>query len=453
MCRQSQRFNWHDNYNTYVNNGTCTGGKTRVIFQGQKFKKIMSSSEKVFYGGNTQFNYAACKWIERQAELFGKHIHHALCGHGGEYCVTINKKEILIDGYEPESRTIFQYYGCKWHGCPCQKERSHSKYDKTIRLEETMKKLGYSVVSVWECQKPELARKKLKRKFIPYPYFIVYDFEALLEKINEQQTDEYLTINSKHVPLSVAINDSLTNIPTFLVDKDPEKLIAKFVKELIKRQAITAEKVEMLYRSQEYPDYQTFVHLPKQVIDNWKSWVKQVPVFGFNSGKYDINMIKNYLVKNIASISDGNVAKKENTYMFLTLPEFTFLDIKNYLAPGLSYDAWCKAYGCKLKKLIFPYEWLATYEKLSHVGPCPREAFNNSLRKTSISEDQYKDFCDEFSKRKCIKMGDWLREYSLTDVVPFIEALDKTRKQYYPDEIDLLKDAVSIPGISMTYVL
>ena len=149
----------------------------------------------------------------------------------------------------------------------------------------------------------------------------------------------------------------------------------------------------------------------------------------------------------------GMSRRKKTRICFLTLPEFTFLDIKNYLAPGLSYDAWCKAYGCKLKKLIFPYEWLATYEKLSHVGPCPREAFNNSLRKTSISEDQYKDFCDEFSKRKCIKMGDWLREYSLTDVVPVIEALDKTRKQYYPDEIDLLKDAVSIPGISMTYVL
>ena len=91
-------------------------------------------------------------------------------------------------------------------------------------------------------------------------------------------------------------------------------------------------------------DYQTFGHLPKKVIDNWKSWVKQVPVLGFNSGKYDINMVKNYFVNILARISDVNVAKKENTYMFLTSPEFKFLDIKNYLAPGLSYDMWCKAY-------------------------------------------------------------------------------------------------------------
>ena len=52
----------------------------------------MSSSEKVFYGENTQFSQAACQWIERQAELLGKHIHHALCAHGGEYCVKVNKK-------------------------------------------------------------------------------------------------------------------------------------------------------------------------------------------------------------------------------------------------------------------------------------------------------------------------------------------------------------------------
>ena len=50
-------------------------------------------------------------------------------------------------------------------------------------------------------------------------------------------------------------------------------------------------------------------------------------------------------------------------------------------------------------------------------------------------------------------MKDWLKEYNLADVTPFIEALEKTREQYYPDEIDLLKDAVSIPGISMMYVL
>ena len=56
----------------------------------------MNSSEKVFYGGNTNFSYAACQWIEKQSELIGEHIHHALCGHGGEFSVKIGGKFFLL---------------------------------------------------------------------------------------------------------------------------------------------------------------------------------------------------------------------------------------------------------------------------------------------------------------------------------------------------------------------
>ena len=59
--------------------------------------------------------------------------------------------------------------------------------------------------------------------------------------------------------------------------------------------------------------------------------------------------------------------------MFLSTPNFKFLDIKNFLAPGLSYDAWCRAYGCELQKLAFPYEWFDSFEKLNHIGPVKYE--------------------------------------------------------------------------------
>ena len=49
--------------------------------------------------------------------------------------------------------------------------------------------------------------------------------------------------------------------------------------------------------------------------------------------------------------------------------------------------------------------------------------------------------------------GDWLRVYNVADIVLFIEAFRKMAEQYYPDKIDVCKDAVSISGISMTYVL
>ena len=465
-CRQ--RFNRHDNYNRHITSGTCDGGKTKLLCPGEKFERIMNLSEKFFYGGNTNFSYAACQWIEKQSELIGKHIHHALCGHGGEFYaeMLITGENIPVDGYEPESKTIFQYYGCKWHECPCQKERNsldEERYAKTIDLQERMEDQGFKIVSVWECEKPELKKTRFKKEFRPYPYFIVYDFEAILEKMNEAQTEE-LTITSRHVPVSVAIDDNLTNEPSFIVHKYPEYLVYFFMSDLMERQEKIADEVRSWYP---WPESGTIdesdeseklikaeVHLPKKVKNLWKTWVNQVPVFGFNSGRYDINMIKEYFVKNLAGISDVNVAKKENSYMFLSTPKFKFLDIKSYLAPGLSYAAWCRAYGTELQKLVFPYEWLDSFEKLNHKGPVKYEDFYSSLKGgETISQEQYQNFCEEFRKRGCETMEDWLEEYNLADVKPFINALEKTREQYYPDEIDLLKDAVSIPGISMNYLL
>ena len=256
-----------------------------------------------------------------------------------------------------------------------------------------MKEQGFKLISVWECEKPVLKNMIFEKEFRPYPNFIVYDFEALHNKINESQTEE-LAITSKHVPVSVAINDNLTNEPVFIVDQDPENLIKSFVEDLHERQRKIAEVVESLCPQPESDESGEGEEEEKENTI-WRNWVNQVPVFGFNSGRYDINMIKEYFVKDLAEISDVNVAKKENSYMFLSLPNFKFLDIKNYLAPGLSYDGWCRAYGCELQKLAFPYEWFDSFDKLNHKGPVKYEEFYSSLKGgITISQEEYKNFCD-----------------------------------------------------------
>ena len=82
-----------------------------------------------------------------------------------------------------------------------------------------------------------------------------------------------------------------------------------------------------------------------------------------------------------------------------------------------------------------------------------RQDFYSSLTTKTISRQEYRKFRREFYKRGCVTMLDWLREYNVADVEPFIEAVDKTRHQYFDDQLDILKDAVSIPGISQRYVL
>ena len=79
------------------------------------------------------------------SSTIGKHIHHALCGHGGERVIRDSEgNEVCkVDGYEPETKTVFQYHGCKWHSCPCQKERDEIRYENTLEMDEWIKERGY----------------------------------------------------------------------------------------------------------------------------------------------------------------------------------------------------------------------------------------------------------------------------------------------------------------------
>ena len=86
-CRQI--FTRDENLIRHLKEVRCTGGKTKFIFSGGKYKHILNSSEKVFCGSNTKFSYTAFQWIEAEAMETGKHIHHKMCGHGGEGMVNV----------------------------------------------------------------------------------------------------------------------------------------------------------------------------------------------------------------------------------------------------------------------------------------------------------------------------------------------------------------------------
>ena len=95
-------------------------------------------------------------------------------------------------------------------------------------MEEWIKKRGYNVVSVWECEKPSKKKQYFRVEFRPYPHYIVFDFEALLESLNEHRTS-HLTYTSSQKPISVAIQDSLTDEPSFIIHENPKKLIRQFI--------------------------------------------------------------------------------------------------------------------------------------------------------------------------------------------------------------------------------
>jgi len=230
-----------------------------------------------------------------------------MCGHGGERQVTVaieNEKgesqnySYPVDGYEPETNTVYQYHGCKWHGHRCLGERTNrevKRYCSTMALDGHIVRNGYNLVKVWECKKPEKSYTFFDWKFTPYPHFMVFDFEALMKALDLRKTCD-LTYHSRHTPISVAIYDSLKAEPTFIVNEDPKELTRLFLEDLEKRQALIVEEVERLH-----PRPSDFKMLPKKVKARWGEWVNQVPVFGFNSGKYNLNLIKEHLVSTVSA--------------------------------------------------------------------------------------------------------------------------------------------------------
>ena len=97
-------------------------------------------------------------------------------------------------------------------------------------------------------------------------------------------------------------------------------------------------------------------------------------------------------------------------------------------------------------------EWLTNYDKLSHVGQVLYECFKSKLT-GQISRAEYYKFVVDFHPKECITMMNCLREYNTAHVVLFVGSINATRQKYYDKDIDMLSDAVSIPGITITYVM
>ena len=83
-------------------------------------------------------------------------------------------------------------------------------------------------MSTWDCEEPVFKKVWFEKEFTPYPHFIVYDFEAILAPLNEHLIDELIYL-SRHIPISVAIHDSLSQEHVYLVDENPECLIERFI--------------------------------------------------------------------------------------------------------------------------------------------------------------------------------------------------------------------------------
>ena len=112
------------------------------------------------YAKTDNYSKMSIMWLNYMSKAKGLNIQHAL--NGGEKKLTIDCKTYKVDGFCKETNTVYEFYGCFWHGCPncykpniinCKNQRDMGTLnDITIEKRETIKSVGYNHVSIYECQ-------------------------------------------------------------------------------------------------------------------------------------------------------------------------------------------------------------------------------------------------------------------------------------------------------------
>ena len=93
-----------------------------------------------------------------------------------------------------------------------------------------------------------------------------------------------------------------------------------------------------------------FLQMQKNQLNNLKEhferYCNTLPIFGFSSAKYDINLIESYLLPNIVKKRqiEPTVIKKANQFVSFKFNEVHLLDTMNFLGGATSLDSFLKAY-------------------------------------------------------------------------------------------------------------
>ena len=118
-------------------------------------------------GARVNQSWAALQWLAYQESCLPnnsgvpriKHVRN-----GGEQKVSTEKGEEFVDGLDESTKTVYEFLGCLWHGCPtCCHQQRHRTYganpDRTLfELYEAteakmlrLERAGYQVKVQWEC--------------------------------------------------------------------------------------------------------------------------------------------------------------------------------------------------------------------------------------------------------------------------------------------------------------
>ena len=314
---------------------------------------------------------------------------------------------------------------------------------------------------IWQCNRNiivELSDYFEIEQDFKYDYLITYDLESMQLKVNEIVGDPLkskLKFVTQHVPISVSI---ATNVPGY--DKEEEFILSNNPKDITRDMFQYFDKVSAaakdLMKLKMKPLLDKISNhwntlKAKKYLEQIDEYCSSIPIVGFNSSFYDTCLLINegFMSEILSRDNNPFVLKTGNRYKTIKTNTFLFLDQMSYCAAGTSLDSFIKAYDVGEIKGKFPYEWLDSYEKLDYpITTLKIEDFNSSLKNTKLKPTEFQELINTCIKNKLIYIKDLLKWYNNLDVRPMLKACLKQKEFYYTFNLDMYKDATSLPSLS-----
>ena len=351
----------------------------------------------------------------------------------------------------------------------------------------------------------------------------VFDFESICIPEEKFKNTETTTWIGKHVPISVSISSNLIDKPIFFCNSNPRDLVESFIDavEGLATQSKAQMKLKFLeietaiksklsraleslnerrcrhQRVFEFEDHcfedndeekdvsKQFLQMQKNQLielqEHLEHYCNVIPVFGFNSAKYDIKLIKSYLLPIVTNERnmEPTVKKKANQFVSFKFGDVQLLDIMNFLGGATSLGSFLKAYKTAESKGFFPYEWFDCPQKMYNSEIPPYNAFFSKLRNVNPLEKDFSDYQKLLScglkteetlskmklskpqppgeenyfylldiwnhENKCTK--DFLRWYNNKHVVTTLEAMQNMLAFLQKKGVDMLKLGCTLPNL------
>ena len=214
----------------------------------------------------------------------------------------------------------------------------------------------------------------------------VFNFESICIPEEKFKNTETTTSIGKYFPLSVSRSSNLISMPTFLCNSNPHNCVESFIDAVeglatqskaqmkLKLLAVeTAIKIKLTrtleslkehrcrnQRVSEFKDHSfeddneqrdtstQFLQMKKNQLielqEHLERYCNVLPVFGFNSAKYDVNLIKSYLLPFLINERNMEPTVIQKANQFVSFKFGDLLDIMSFLGGATNLDSFQKAY-------------------------------------------------------------------------------------------------------------